>query len=274
MFLIFDGCSGSEKSDVEQERLLDREEQRRLGNALQCKGDSDGAAKAFQAATEITADIAMDVVVYLRNLSAARRKELGIEACLTALGEADPLLTFVQLRIPNSAIVSMDFDNVPWGATKVLLKVDYTNGCVDLFDRDTFKAKAKVGRRDFSDVSDEQLIDMCVLAGCDYCPSLHKVGFATAFNAVIKYGRGPRVLYHWKKNGFRECDEAYCAKALRAMTIFRYQRVVCPFTRVFCHMRTLPDKKDIYRLKKFDVIKNLDPPPPLDIVHIYMIHNW
>ena len=79
MFLIFYGCSGSEKSDVVQERLLDREEQRRLGNALQYKGDSDSAVKASQAATEITIDIAMDVVVYLRSLSAARRKKLCVQ---------------------------------------------------------------------------------------------------------------------------------------------------------------------------------------------------
>ena len=237
MWLIFDGLSGSEKKGTEQEREANRAIQVRLGLRLQAEGDYDGSIKAFQSALDINPDIAMQVIEHLRGLPTIRRKELGLQGCYTALGEADPLLTFVHKRVKNSCILSSDYDNIPWGADRVLLKVDYITGTVDLFDREVFKMTATVGKHNLLHVTDDQLIDICVLAGCDYYPSLRGIGFAKAFNVVIEKSRGTRVLYAWRQQGLAGCDDVYYQKALRAFTLFRYQRVsVCMYVCMYVCM--------------------------------------
>ena len=100
----------------------------KLGLQLQAEGDYAGADRALRAGTDITPAIARQVIVHLNGLPKERKEELGFVAAYTALGEADPMLVWVHRHIPNSCIVSSDYDMVPWGADRVLFKVNYVTG--------------------------------------------------------------------------------------------------------------------------------------------------
>ena len=59
-----------------------------------------------------------------------------------------------------------------------IMQVDYVTGVVDLFLREVFRMSTVINDISMMEVSNEQLIDICVLAGCDYCPSIPGIGFA------------------------------------------------------------------------------------------------
>jgi flap endonuclease-1 len=40
----------------------------------------------------------------------------------------------------------------------------------------------------------EQFIDMCILCGCDYCPSIKGIGAKTALTLIQKHGSIEKVL--------------------------------------------------------------------------------
>jgi flap endonuclease-1 len=43
-------------------------------------------------------------------------------------------------------------------------------------------------------LTEEQFIDMCILCGCDYCPSIKGVGPKTSLNLVLKHGSIDTIL--------------------------------------------------------------------------------
>lgn len=49
-------------------------------------------------------------------------------------------------------------------------------------------------------LTDDQFIDMCILCGCDYCPSIKGIGPKTALSLLQKHGDMEavvKVLLHW-----------------------------------------------------------------------------
>ena len=69
IYLVFDGASGQEKRATEKDRAAKRMAALQLGNRLQSTGDYEGARRAFQAATEITPDVAKQVISLEQPLS-------------------------------------------------------------------------------------------------------------------------------------------------------------------------------------------------------------
>ena len=86
---------------------------------------------------------------------------------------------------------------VPWGAKACAFKVDYYNGCVEFYLRELFDTCAVVSKR-LLQLSQHQLIDACVLAGCDYVKNIKGDSFKTA-------------VKHIRQHGAKYCDRAYCS---------------------------------------------------------------
>ena len=187
VYLCFDGASIN-KDITEKQRAEDRLNKRDRALELQKDGEWDKSTQLFRESLDITPDIAKKVVDHLHSLSAARKREIGFKRCVISINEADPLLSHLNRQIPKSFVLSRDYDIVPWGVQACVLKVDYYNGIVEFFRRDVFDVSAVVSGT-LLQVTQHQLIDTCVLAGCDYVKNLRGVSFVTAAKMIRRHGR-------------------------------------------------------------------------------------
>lgn len=188
IYLIFDGPSSMQKDGTESAREKIREQRKEEAQILRENGELHKASKAFRSSIDITPDVAKQVVDHLNSLSAERRKEIGYNRSIVSINEADPVLAYLNNKKQHSCIVSRDYDVVPWGAKLCCFKVNYDLGTVDLFIRDVFDVTAMVSKHPLF-LSQNQLIDVCVLAGCDYVSNLRNEGFVKACNNVRRYGK-------------------------------------------------------------------------------------
>lgn len=103
--------------------------------------------------------------------------------------EADAQMAYLEKTGEVSAIVSEDSDLLVFGAKCLITKMDQFGECV------------AINRTDFSNVvdlsfagwSDPEFRMMAVLSGCDYLPSLPKMGIKTAYKYVRRYKTIPKV---------------------------------------------------------------------------------
>ena len=188
VYLVFDGHSSLHKEATETDRSKRREDRRKQTRILQADGQFLKATQLLRASEDITPEVAKQVIDHLNSLSPAQKLAIGLHRCVVSINEADPLLGFLNNFIPKSVILSNDYDMVPWKATACLFKVDYLSGKVALYRRDVFDVTATVSNRLLT-ITQHQLIDICVLAGCDYVKSLTNIAFKKAANLVRQHGK-------------------------------------------------------------------------------------
>ena len=187
VWLVFDGPSSLQKESTEDEREKQRKERRDAGLEAQKNGQYAKATPLLRNATEITPTIAKGVIDHLNALPVERKRQIGLARCVVSINEADPLLSHLNWLLPNSCVISRDYDMVPWNTKMCCFKVDYNSGLVHLYMREVFDVSAVVSRK-ILQLTQEQLIDCCVMAGCDYVKSLKDVGFITAAGLIRVHG--------------------------------------------------------------------------------------
>ena len=260
VILVFDGPSSIQKKCTEESRQRTREEQRTEARKARALGDVIKATELFRASVDITPDIAKGVIDYLNELPEETRRQIGFKRCVVSINEADPQLCYLNRTIPNSCVVSRDFDMVAWGVMACIFKVDYRTGMVELFKREIFEKEAIVSRRAL-EFTPAQLIDACVLAGCDYVKNLRGVGWVTAVNLIRQYGNAMKVLAQWRKEKKRGCDDEYVAAVKRAITMFRYCWVVNEQAKAVVNCNQYRETRN----SAFDINRYLDPKPNAEV---------
>lgn len=86
------------------------------------------------------------------------------------------------------------------------------------------RARGKQGPSvaDFRGFTAEMLASACVLAGCDFLPSLPGVGYATAHKYMAKWKTLRRAVGALKRERKKlEVPDGYAAKAEKALLVFR-----------------------------------------------------
>jgi 5'-3' exonuclease len=84
-------------------------------------------------------------------------------------------------------------------------------------------------------------VQMCVLAGCDYCDSIHGVGIVTAQQAVIRFKhhahdqRLERICDHFQISCKKSIPESYLQRIQRAEALFHYHIVYDPRNKALAH---------------------------------------
>jgi ribosomal protein L44E len=79
-------------------------------------------------------------------------------------------------------------------------------------------------------------VQMCILAGCDYCDSVHGIGLVKAQEAVARFKhvaddrRLERIVAYFKGQG-KKVPEGFLARVKRAELLFHYHPVYCPRTK-------------------------------------------
>ncbi|KAH7528610.1 hypothetical protein FEM48_Zijuj05G0090200 [Ziziphus jujuba var. spinosa] len=180
------------------------------------------------------------------------------------------------------AVITEDSDLVAYGCQAIIFKMDrYGNGeeivmdnifnSVSLkpsfqnFDKELFTGrshKASVGAYLIYFYSHENrtalvafvniveikinlnlpIAGMCVLAGCDFLPSVPGIGIAKAFALVSKYRNLERVLSVLKFEKGNLVPEDYSKSFTEAVSVFQHAQIYDADMKKLKHMRPVPQK--------------------------------
>ncbi|KAL9114726.1 MAG: hypothetical protein Q9227_001404 [Pyrenula ochraceoflavens] len=225
-YLVFDGDHLPGKAETERERYERRQESKLRGLGLYHAGRISQAHQELQKAVDVTPQMARDFIDELKRLKIPY---------IVAPYEADAQLTYLEKKGIIDGIISEDSDLLVFGAKRLLTKLDQYGGCVE------------INRIDFGACRDISLIGwtdadfrcMAILSGCDYLPSINKVGLKTAYRYVRKYKNVEKILRMFSFDGQFCVPPDYLEKFKRAEIAFKHHRVFCPVAKKLVFLNDL-----------------------------------
>ncbi|KAL0318852.1 UNVERIFIED_CONTAM: Exonuclease 1 [Sesamum angustifolium] len=179
-------CLDSE-GDKKYQFLKRRKANRDMAMEKLNDGDANTASELFQRAVSVTPLMAHRLIQILRSEN--------IEF-VVAPYEADAQLAYLAgLEAEEGgvvAVISEDSDLLAYGCPAIVFKMDrYGNGEEIMLNK-VFNADGHVPS--FKNFDRELFTGMCVMAGCDFLPSVPGIGIAKAYNLVAKYRNLARIL--------------------------------------------------------------------------------
>ncbi|KAK6261410.1 hypothetical protein QUC31_007226 [Theobroma cacao] len=230
--VVFDGANIPCKAATENERYRRRKDNQELAMAKLKEGDVRGASELFQRAVSITPAMAHQLIHILRSKN--------IEF-VVAPYEADAQLAYLATLEAEKggvvAVITEDSDLIAYGCPAITFKMDrYGNGeelvLAKVFDSITSKPS-------FRGFDKELFIGMCVLAGCDFLPSVPGIGIAKAHSLVSKYRNLDRVLSVLKIEKGSQMPEDYSKSFKEAVAVFQHARIYDGEIKGLKHMKPL-----------------------------------
>ncbi|XP_071822889.1 uncharacterized protein [Apostichopus japonicus] len=188
----------------------------------------------------------------LEVMKAAR--SLGVD-CIVAPYEADSQLAYLEKNGFVQAIITEDSDLLPFGCKRVIFKMD-TNGNALEIDQSSLNRALKMG----SYFSVDKFRHMCILAGCDYLPSLQGIGLGKA-RKFIHTSTNPDMRQVLKRMPLQmklkvPVTQEYIDGFIRADNTFLYQLAFDPRKRKLMPLHPYPpelaDEEMDYAGRYFD----------------------
>ena len=259
--VVLDGGALGSKEGTEVERAAKRDAARTAARLEKKLRNDEAARKHYVKAVDVTPLMARNLVLALR--------AAGV-AYVVAPYEADAQLAYLCLTGLADGAVAEDSDLLPYGCAQVLFKLD-DGGNAELIDRRTFfvgeqahaagpvagcarcegelaepdrcerhSAGARalqrtrhIARRLFANWTHEDLLVMCILAGCDYLPSVSNVGLRTA-HRLVRENRGGKggsadiaqaAVFAIRQESRGRVPDGYALGLRKAKATFFHQRV-------------------------------------------------
>lgn len=231
--VVFDGGNIPCKAGTEQDRYRKRKANRELAMEKLKEGNANAATEFFQRAISITPLMAHQLIQILRSEN--------IEF-LVAPYEADAQLAHLASleaeRGGIAAVITEDSDLLAYGCQATIFKMDrYGNGEEIVLDK-VFDAAAR--KPSFQCFDKELFMGMCVLAGCDFLPSVPGIGISKAHSYVSKYRNLDRVLSVLKLEKGRQMPEDYSKSFIEALAVFQHARIYDSNSKRLEHMKPVP----------------------------------
>lgn len=233
-YVVFDGADLPSKDSTNENRrkwvcvreLISRVRQSNMEIAQQKEreGKIDEASDYYYRALEISPDLYYPLIAQL--------KERNIQFMVSPY-ESDAQLGFLFRNNYIDLVITEDSDTLVYGCRRVLFK--FKEGSGDEIDMSRLSACTKF---DFRDWTHDMFTYLCVLAGCDYLPSLRGIGIIHAYQ-VVSRGRTPAGIFA-NLRGFTEVPAEYESGFTRAVFTFRHQTVFDPRRRAAVPLLPLP----------------------------------
>lgn len=228
--LVFDGGLLPMKTEQENKRARSRKEN--LARALEheSSGNSTAAYECYQKAVDISPAIAYELIQVL--------KREGV-CYIVAPYEADAQMTFLTTTNQVDAVITEDSDLIAFGCPRVIYKMDKFGQGVE------FQLHRLHHNRDlaFMGFTNEMLLEMCILSGCDYLPSLPGMGLKRAHALISKFRTFEKVMKHLRYSSVA-VPPLYEKSFKKAVWTFRHQRVYDPNKEDIVHLSDISDNID------------------------------
>ena len=225
-YLVFDGDNLPSKAGTEADRAKRREESKRLGLELYKAGKTSQAHQELQKAVDVTPHMARQLIEEL--------KILNIQY-VVAPYEADAQLVYLERKGIINGILSEDSDLLVFGAKRLLTKLDPHGDCIEI-NRNDFGSCRDISLLGWTDADFRR---MAILSGCDYLPSINKMGLKTAYRYVRKYKSVDKVLRLLQFEGHYCVPADYLERFQRAELTFLHHRVFCPIEKTLVFLTEL-----------------------------------
>lgn len=222
--LVFDGAAVAQKAATNEQRTNERKAARRTAASKRAAGALDEADALSRRSIGVTPAMVRRLIAALRGA----RVEF-----IVAPYEADAQLAHLARAGRVCAVLTEDSDLLAYGCPRTLFKWSArAGGSAELIALDDLASAecpkrgghlfAGAWHREPEDWAGGLFLDMCVMAGCDYLPSLPSVGIRTA-HALLREHRavGPAVR---ARLAAAEAD-AYLGRFARVRDIFAHQLV-------------------------------------------------
>ena len=217
-YLVFDGDNLPSKAGTESDRSKRREESRRRGLELYKAGKISQAHQELQKAVDVTPFMARQLIEELKRLNVQY---------VVAPYEADAQLAYLEAKDIINGVLSEDSDLLVFGVKCLLTKLDQHGDCIEI-NRTDFASCREVSLVGWSDAEFRR---MAILSGCDYLPSINKMGLKTAYRYVRKYKNAEKVLRMLQFEGQLTIPVGYLEKYQQAELTFLHHRVFCPIAK-------------------------------------------
>lgn len=188
---IFDGKAPELKSETQAKRREVRDEAEKIYKDALAKGDTEKARKYAMRSSKLSPEI-IESSKKLLTL-------MGIPY-VDAKGEGEAQAAYLVQNGDAYAVASQDYDCLLFGAKRVVrnLAVNSNLGNLEYYQLD------KVLRE--LDITREELIDMGILIGTDFCAGLKGVGAKTALKLAHK-GQLEEKIAELQKESTHDLDE-------------------------------------------------------------------
>lgn len=169
--------------------------------------------------------------------------------------EADAQLAYLVNNGLADLAITEDSDLVCYGCQTIVFKLNQDGNCEVLenlairSDKQTLKQLQSSQLKSFFSFADEQTIDACIMAGCDYLPSIKGIGIKKSVDYLSRFQDSASAIRHMRTEmklmGKIPLDYEQSVQTIR--NIFLYQRVYDPNTKKLVTFRTAPMN---FRFKK------------------------
>lgn len=212
--LVFDGESLPEKAITNQKRQLLRWKNLQIAEELDQNGFTARAEEYYKRSIEITFEMLIPLFSLLN--------EQNIKFYVAPY-EADAQLSFLVNSKLADFVITEDSDLLVYKSPMTAFKLDSIGNCEVISFPDIFKVPL------FNGYNEDQFMECCVLAGCDYLPSIPKMGIKTASKLINQYKSGVKVIEYLMTNESKwDVPELYEHMFLKACNMFKHQIVYDP----------------------------------------------
>ncbi|PWZ33363.1 Exonuclease 1 [Zea mays] len=224
--LVFDGGLLPIKSYQEGKRARSRKENLERAREHEAAGNSRAAFECYQKAVDITPRIASELIEVLK------KENVNY---IVAPYEADAQMTFLSVNKLVDAVITEDSDLIPFGCSRIIFKMDKFGQGVE-FQITRLERNREL---DFNGFTRQMLLEMCILSGCDYLPSLPGMGVKRAHALIQKLKCHEKVIKHLRY-GAVSVPPQYEEDFKKAIWAFKFQRVYDPATEDIIHLSSVP----------------------------------
>ncbi|RLM91250.1 exonuclease 1 [Panicum miliaceum] len=208
--LVFDGGLLPIKSDQETKRARSRKENLERAREHEAAGNSRAAFECYQKAVDITPRIASELIEVLK------KEKVDY---IVAPYEADAQMTFLSINKLVDAVITEDSDLIPFGCSRIIFKMDKFGQGVE-FQITRLERNREL---DFNGFTRQMLLEMCILSGCDYLPSLPGMGVKRAHALIQKLKCHEKVIKHLRYTAV-SVPPQYEENFKKAIWAFKFQR--------------------------------------------------
>eukprot|EP00002_Diphylleia_rotans_P012965 TRINITY_DN2528_c0_g1_i13.p1 TRINITY_DN2528_c0_g1~~TRINITY_DN2528_c0_g1_i13.p1 ORF type:complete len:543 (-),score=100.13 TRINITY_DN2528_c0_g1_i13:117-1745(-) len=194
-----------------------RMEARRMADEHEKQGRAKDAYSMLAKSVDVTPFMAYQVIQVL--------KTRDIEY-LVAPYEADSQLAYLTMISYVDAVMTQDSDLIAQGCKHVLFKYEEKSGYAELYNKDAVLCPGG----EFSGVSENAFLDICILAGCDYVASWSGVAFKKAEGYVRTYGSIEKAIEGVRRRKQHEVPDEYEQRVMEAKVTFLHQLVFDPIS--------------------------------------------
>lgn len=188
---VFDGTSSELKSETQEQRRQIRNEAEQIYKEALAQGDTEKARKYAMRSSKLSSEI-IESSKKLLTL-------MGIPY-VEAKGEGEAQAAYLVSKGDSYAVASQDYDCLLFGAKRVVrnLAVSSNLGSLEYYELSDVLRQLNVSR--------EELIDMGILIGTDFCDGLKGVGAKTALKLAHK-GQLKEKIAELQKESDHDLDE-------------------------------------------------------------------